>query len=513
MKRTGIIFSCLFYCAAVMAQQHTKAPNILVIFSDDHAYQAISAYGSQLMQTPNIDRIAREGAIFQNACVTNSLCAPSRAALLTGKYSHINGLKVNNISNPFNIKQELFSRLLKQNHYQTSWIGKWHLQTLPGDAFDYWRVVPDQGQYYNPDFIGQANDTVRINGYITDVISELSFDWLNHRDTSKPFCLVIGEKATHRSWLPDLQDLGVFDGQTFPLPPNFYDDYKNRIAAKNQDMTVDKTMLLDYDLKVHANYGEKGMYGRMSPEQRNAFKNYYDKVTKDFDEHRYKGKALVEWKYQRYLKDYLSTARSLDRNIGKILDYLDKKGLTANTVVIYASDQGFYMGEHGWFDKRFMYEESMKTPVVMRYPGVVKPGTSVREMIMNIDFAPTLLNIAGVAVPASIQGTSFLPLLKEGKVKDWRKAAYYHYYEYPEPHRVAPHFGVRTAQYKLIRFYGPADAWELYDLQKDPAEMKNLYAEKKNSQLVVSLKQQLKSLITRYKDNEAMKIFEKEVKD
>lgn len=513
MIRSVMVLSSLLCCFTLTAQQNKKAPNILIIFSDDHAYQAISAYGSKLMQTPNIDRIAREGAIFQNACVTNSLCAPSRATLLTGKYSHINGLKVNNISNPFDIRQEVFSRLLKQKNYQTSWIGKWHLQTLPGNAFDYWRVLPDQGQYYNPDFIGQQNDTVRLKGYITDVITQLSFDWLDHRDTSKPFCMVIGEKATHRSWLPDIQDLGAFDDKKFPLPANFYDDYKGRLAAKNQDMTVDKTMLLDYDLKVHANYGERGMYGRMTPEQRNAFKAYYDKVSKDFDERQYKGKALVEWKYQHYMRDYLSTARSLDRNIGKILDYLDKNGLTQNTVVIYASDQGFYLGEHGWFDKRFMYEESMKTPLVMRYPGVIKPGTSVNDMIVNIDFAPTILNIAGVTAPASIQGNSFLPLLQTGNSKDWRKAAYYHYYEYPEPHRVSPHFGIRTLQYKLIRFYGPADAWELYDLKKDPAEMKNLYTEKKNSRLVASLKQQLKDLINQYHDDEAMKIFEQEVKN
>lgn len=509
MTRMAFILSSLLACLTLMAQQNKKAPNILIIFSDDHAYQAISAYGSKLMQTPNIDRIAKEGAIFQNACVTNSLCAPSRAALLTGKYSHVNGLKVNNISNPFNIRQELFSRLLAQNNYQTSWIGKWHLQTLPGDAFDYWRVVPDQGQYYNPDFIGQRKDTVRLKGYITDVISDLSFDWLDHRDTSRPFCMVIGEKATHRSWLPDVQDLGAFDDQIFPLPPNFYDEYKDRTAAANQDMSVDKTMLLEYDLKVHANFDAKGMYGRMNPEQKSTFKAYYDKVSRDFDEHQYKGKALVEWKYQRYLKDYLSTAKSLDRNIGKILDYLDQKGLSKNTVVIYASDQGFYMGEHGWFDKRFMYEESMKTPVVMRYPGVIRPGTTINQMIVNIDFAPTILNIAGVKIPETIQGRSFLPLLAPGaKVEGWRKAAYYHYYEYPEPHKVSPHFGIRTERYKLIRFYGPADAWELYDLKQDPSEMKNLYREKADSKLVADLKQQLKALIVQYRDDEAMKLFE-----
>jgi arylsulfatase A-like enzyme len=510
IKISFLLLSFLTGCVLLRAQQNQKPPNILIILSDDHAYQAISAYGSKLMQTPNIDRIAKEGVIFQNACVTNSLCGPSRAALLTGKYSHVNGLKINNFSNPFNVKQEVFSRLLKQKNYQTAWIGKWHLQTLPGDAFDYWNVLPDQGNYYNPDFISMTNDTTRINGYITDIISSLSFDWLSKRDTSKPFCLVIGEKATHRAWLPDLQDLGAFDDQHFPLPSNFYDDYKDRIAAKNQDMTVAKTMLLGEDLKVHADYQDNGFYKRLNPEQLSVFKTYYEKLSKDFDSHHYTGRALTEWKYQRYLKDYLSTAKSLDRNIGKILDYLDKNGLTENTVVIYASDQGFYMGEHGWFDKRFIYEESMKTPVVMRYPGVVKPGTSVDQMIMNIDFAPTVLSIAGVAVPASIQGASFLPLLQGGNVENWRKAAYYHYYEFPEPHHVSPHFGMRTDQYKLVRFYGPADAWELYDLKKDPMEMHNLYSQQKDGKLMASLKNELKALISQYHDDEAMSILAKE---
>ncbi len=510
MKRPIYFLLCLLCQAVVIAQPHQQKPNILVIFSDDHAYQAISAYGSKLMQTPNIDRIAKEGALFTNACVTNSLCAPSRAALLTGTYSHINGLKVNDISNPFNIRQEVFTRILKQNNYQTSWIGKWHLQTLPGDAFDFWKVVPDQGQYYNPDFINMQNDTVRTQGYITDVITDIAFDWLDHRDRSKPFCMVVGEKATHRSWLPDLQDLGAFDDQTFPLPANFYDDYKNRIAAKNQDMSIDKTMLLEYDLKVNANYAAKGMYGRMTPDQSKVFKAYYDKISRDFDEHQYKGDALVQWKYQRYLKDYLSTARSLDRNIGRILAYLDRNGLAENTVVIYASDQGFYMGEHGWFDKRFMYEESLKTPVVMRYPGVIRPGTKVDQLVVNIDFAPTILNIAGVKTPAGMQGTSFLPLVKNEKNVSWRKGVYYHYYEYPEPHRVAPHFGIRTAQYKLIRFYGPVDSWELYDLRKDPREMNNSYGDKQHEKLIAGLKQQLTGLIRQYRDEEAMKILEKE---
>ncbi len=510
MKKFELLLAFLVCFASVIAQQKKMSPNILIILSDDHAYQAISAYGSKLMQTPNIDRIAKEGAIFQNACVTNSLCAPSRAALLTGKYSHVNGLKINNLSNPFNIRQEIFTRLLKQKDYQTAWIGKWHLQTLPGDAFDYWKILPDQGDYYNPDFIDNKNDTASIQGYITDIITWLSVDWLNHRDPSKPFCLVIGEKATHRAWLPDLQDLGAFDNRNFPMPQNFYDDYKGRIAAMHQDMTISKTMLLGEDLKVHVDYEKNGFYKRLNENQLVVFKSYYDKLSTDFDRHHYKGKALTEWKYQRYMKDYLSVAKSLDRNIGKILDYLDKSGLAENTVVIYASDQGFYMGEHGWFDKRFIYEESMRTPLLIRYPGVIKPGTSVNQMVMNIDFAPTILSIAGLPVPASIQGTSFLPLLQGDNIGSWRKAAYYHYYEYPLPHHVSPHFGMRTSEYKLVRFYGPDDAWELYDLKNDPSEMKNIYNERRKSPLMSSLKKQLKDLIMQYQDDEAMEILNRD---
>jgi arylsulfatase A-like enzyme len=513
ISHVPLVLTAIFLCSTGFAQPGKKAPNILIIFSDDHAYQAISAYGSKLMQTPAIDRIAKEGAIFKNVFVTNSLCAPSRATLLTGKYSHINGLTINNISNPFNVQQPLFPRILQQHHYQTAWIGKWHLQTLP-DGFDFWKILPGQGLYYNPEFINMQNDTTVTAGYATDIISGFAEDWISSRDTSKPFCLVVGEKATHREWLPDIQDLGAFDNRVFPMPANFYDTYQRRRAAKDQDMTIDKTMRLKEDLKVHVDYNRNGgynPYSHFTPDQRAQFSAYYDGVvSKDFDAHQYTGNALVKWKYQRYLKDYLSTARSLDRNIGRLLDYLDKHKLSQNTIVIYASDQGFYMGEHGWFDKRFMYEESVKTPMLMRYPGFIKPGTQVNDMIVNIDFAPTLLDAAGVTVPEDMQGKSFLPLLKNKEpVKDWRKAVYYHYYEYPEPHHVSPHFGIRTRRYKLIRFYGPADFWELYDLQSDPHEMKNIYPVKANQPLISTLKKQLGQLIVQYKDDEALEIIKR----
>lgn len=502
---TGILLINAAHAVAQVTAPGGKRPNIIFIFSDDHAYQTISAYGSKLVKTPNIDRIARQGAIFRNALVTNSICGPSRATLLTGKYSHINGYTLN--EKRFDVSQQLFPRILQENGYQTAWIGKWHLGSLP-QGFDYWRILNSQGTYYNPDLIGPG-DTTRMEGYVTNIITQLSENWLNNRDTTKPFFMVIGEKATHREWLPDLQDLGAYDDRTFPLPVTFNDTYQGRAAAMDQDMTIDKTMRLKEDLKVHANY-EKGIYGRFTPEQRKVFEAYYEgKVSREFDEKKLSGPALVQWKYQRYLKDYLATARSLDRNIGQLLDYLDKNGLSENTVVVYASDQGFYMGEHGWFDKRFIYEESLRTPFIIRYPGVVKPGTTIPQLMLNIDWAPTFLNMAGVKVPEDIQGESFMPLLQnKGSKTAWRKDAYYHYYEFPQPHHVHPHFGIRTERYTLVHFYGKINTWELYDLQKDPGQVHNLYGTPATTALTATLKARLKALMQQYKDKDALRILE-----
>ncbi len=501
-------FGLAFYAIQLPAQ--TSKPNILVIFSDDHAQQTISAYGSRMMQTPNIDRIAKEGAILQNTFVTNSICAPSRAVLLTGKYSHINGLKDNSPKRLFDGTQQQVQKLLHAQQYQTAWVGKWHLQSLP-QGFDFWRILPDQGNYYQPDFINMKNDTVRYNGYVTNLISDFAVDWLNGRDANKPFFLVVGEKATHRNWMPDIQDLGAFDAVNFPEPGNFHDDYKGRRAAAEQDMMIRKTLGITNDLKVHVNYNDKSMFHRFTPEQQAAFKNYYDKISEEYDKIKNDSTKLQRWKFERYIKDYLATAKSLDRNIGRILHYLDSTGLAKNTVVIYTSDQGFYMGEHGWFDKRFMYEESLRTPFVMRYPGKIKPGTSINNMVVNIDFAPTFLEIAGAEIPDDMQGKSFLQLVSQPKQTTvWRDAMYYHYYEYPDPHRVAPHFGVRTGQYKLIRFYGPHNSWELFDMKADKAEMHNLYGQSKYTEPIKKLKAQLKELIRLYKDEEAAGILSKE---
>lgn len=483
--------------------QEKSRPNIIVILTDDHAVQSIGAYGSKYGATPNLDRLAKQGAVFNRAFVANSICGPSRAILLTGKYSHANGFKDNH--DKFDASQDIFLKRLQASGFQTAWIGKWHLLSYP-QGFDYWNILPGQGQYYNPSFINMQGDTSRVEGYCTDVTTDLTLKWLNDRDRDKPFLVVVGQKAPHRTWMPDIQDLGKFDKTIFPLPSNFYDAYENRIAAAMQDMSVEKTMKIGYDLKMKSDPDNlaSAFLARMNSEQKRRWNAYYDPIEKDFLKQNLTGKALTEWKFQRYMRDYYSTTLSLDRNIGKILDYLDQNDLAKNTIVVYTSDQGFYLGEHGWFDKRFMYEESMRTPLIIRYPGVIKPGTVSNQMISNVDFAPTFLDAAGVDIPKEIQGRSMMPLLRNNKASI-RNSAYYHFYEYPGEHSVLKHFGIRTARYKLIRFYDHKNFWELYDLQKDPHEMKNLYGQKKYETITLDLKKQLRQLCTENGDEEALK--------
>ncbi|WP_026763540.1 sulfatase family protein [Sediminibacterium salmoneum] len=483
-----------------------QRPNVVIIVSDDHAYQTISAYGSKFMQTPNIDRIANEGVRFNKAYVTNSICGPSRAVILTGKYSHKNGFK-DNVSANFNGAQNSLIKELGKVGYQTAWIGKWHLQSNP-EGFSFWQVLPGQGSYYNPDFIMMNGERKRFEGYASDVVEDIAEEWLNKRDTAKPFCLVIGHKNTHRTWMPDTRDLRLFTNTRFPLPDNFYDSYETRAAAAVQDMTIDKTMRMGYDLKMFENKAEEEKelsIKRMNPAQRKAYMEFYDSLNTDLKQKNLTGKALTEWKYQRYMQDYLATAASLDRNIGRTLAYLDNHNLSKNTIVIYVSDQGFYMGEHGWFDKRFMYEESFRTPMVMRYPGVITAGSINEQLVMNLDIAPTILDAANVQVPAEMQGKSFLPLVNKNQKKG-RDAMYYHYYENGE-HAVSPHFGISTGRYKLIRFYTRVEGWELFDLQKDPGEMKNIYGQKEYEKITGNLKRRLLQLIKQYEDEEAANIF------
>lgn len=468
--------------AGVSAQRGAAArPNIIFIFSDDHSAQAIGAYGSKVIQTPNLDRLAREGMIFRSVFATNAICGPSRAVVLTGKHSHLNGFKDNTTSR-FDSSQITFPKLLQQAGYQTAVIGKWHLGSRP-TGFDHWEILPGQGDYYNPDFITPAGQ-VRQTGYVTDVITDRAVDWLEHgRNPDRPFMLMYQHKAPHRTWMPGPKQLSSFDDiEMIPEPPTLFDDYANRASgAARTKMTIAADLHPSYDLMLPFTGADgdgldaaaRRNYERMNDEQRAAWDAAYAPGNEAFRRANPQGDDLTRWKYQRYMKDYLSTISSVDDNLGRLLDYLDESGLAKNTIVIYSSDQGFFLGEHGWFDKRWMYEESMRMPFLVRWPGVVAPGSENTDLVQNLDFAETFLDIAGVAVPPEMQGRSIVPLLQGKTPPDWRKSIYYHYYECPSEHNVPCHDGVRTARYKLIHYYH-TDDWELFDLAKDPEEMRSL---------------------------------------
>jgi arylsulfatase A-like enzyme len=481
-------------------------PNILYIMSDDHAYQAISAYGYDLNQTPNIDRIAEDGAIFTRACVTNSISAPSRAVMLTGKHSFING-KVDNIQ-PFNWDQENFPKILQANGYQTAMIGKIHLDGQP-QGFDYSMVLPGQGHYYNPDFLINGKKK-RIEGYCTEIITETALDWLkNKRDPDKPFCLLYHQKAPHRNWLPAPKYLNLFDDVTFDPPANYFDDYEGRgTAAKTQEMKVDGHAMWGHDFKliVDPDGDTTGFYSdikRMNPEQREQWMAAYESENQEFLANMPTGRELAIWKFNRYIKDYLRSIQSVDDGVGEVLDYLKEAGLDKNTIVVYTSDQGFYLGEHGWFDKRFMYEESFRTPLLVSYPKEIKPGTKIDKLVQNLDFAPTFLDYAGIDIPAEMQGESFRNLVSE-KDTVWRDAVYYTYYEYPSVHMVKRHYGIATERYKLMHFYYDIDEWEMYDLEKDPSEMKSVYNDPDYADVQADLHRRLEELRTHYGDSDEL---------
>jgi arylsulfatase A-like enzyme len=461
-----------------------KHPNIVFIFSDDHAYQAVSAYGNGLNQTPNIDRLGKEGMRFDRCLVPNSICGPSRATVLTGKYSHLNGF-YNNTNNRFDGSQTTMPKLLKQAGYQTAIVGKWHLVSDP-TGFDYWNILPGQGQYYNPPMI-RMGQREKHEGYVTDILTDLSLDWLkNQRDPQKPFLMMLHHKAPHREWEPNLKYLTLHDGERFPEPPTLFDDYAGRGAAeKTQDMMIKKTMT-DRDLKIVTP-------GALTPEQRKVWNAYYEPRNAAFRQANPQGADLVRWKYQRYMHDYLACIASVDESVGRVLDYLRTAGLEDSTIVVYASDQGFYLGEHGWFDKRWIFEESLRTPCLIRWPGVVKAGSVNKDIVSNVDFAETFLAAAGAAIPAEMQGHSLVPLLQGKAVPEWRKSFYYHYYEYPGPHNVRRHYGVVTDRYKLVYFYEPdMNYWELFDLQKDPHELKSVFAEAEYAPVRAELEKELK---------------------
>ncbi len=491
-------------------QAAQNRPNIIYIMSDDHAYQAISAYGGPLKDlapTPNIDRIARDGMRFDRCLVTNSISGPCRAVLLTGKYSHLNGFVKNEGQAPFDGSQQTFPKLLQAGGYNTAMIGKWHLMSDP-TGFDHWDILPGQGSYYNPDFINKEGK-YSVQGYVTDIIAEKSIKWLEEAKSSrKPFMLMMHHKAPHRSWHPGPDELTLYKDVKFPEPPTLFDDYSNRgTAEKTQDMTISKTMRIELDLKLHKDQSDIrkiNEFNRMTDSQFEEWGKVYDPIIDDFYKTNPQGEDLVCYKYQRYLQDYLACIAAVDKSVGKVLDYLRESGLDENTIVIYASDQGFYMGEHGWFDKRLMFEESYKTPLLIKWPGVVKEGSVNNDMVSNIDLAETFLDIAGLGIPSDMQGRSMVPILKGKTPGNWRKEHYYHYYEYPGSHMVKRHYGMSTDRYKLIHYYYDIDEWELYDRQADPLEMKNFYDDPSYASVRKKLHKRLKKLMIKFQDSEEL---------
>lgn len=507
--------------ATTLSGPAQERPNIIFLFSDDHACNAISAYPGGLFDeiapTPNIDRIAKEGMLFENSFCANSICGPSRANILTGKHSHLNGFLDNN-SSYFDGRQQTFPQLLRNRGYQTAMIGKWHLHSNPV-GFDFWRILPGQGSYYNPDFIEMDGKRQRYEGHCNDLVTDFGLKWLKEdRAQDKPFVAMIQYKAPHRNWSAAERHLRLFQGVTMPEPETLFDDYANRskVLAEHA-MGIDKHMYWGHDMKFngenlfpeHFSSGlPNGEYRRMTDAQKKAWDAVYEPENQEFIAAMKAGKLsdkdVVRWKYQRYIKDYLKSIASVDDGVGRILDYLDESGLARNTVIIYSSDQGFYLGEHGWYDKRWMFEESFKMPFVIRWPAVIKPGSVSKALIQNIDYGPTFLEMCGADVPSDMQGRSILPLLKDAgsKPEDWRKALYYTYYG-EATHNVARHDGVRDERYTL--FYVPKyDEWQLFDNEKDPQQMKSVHDDPEYATVFSELRRTYADLKSRYRAHTAV---------
>ncbi len=497
------------------AQAKNQQPNILFVFSDDHAPHAIGAYNGWLKSvdpTPNIDRLARGGMLFEKSFCSNSICGPSRAVIMTGKHSHKNGFMNN--GNSFDWTQQIFPKLLQKAGYQTAIYGKSHLKGRP-QGFDDWAVLPGQGLYYNPDMIF-PNGRKRINGYCTDVVTDLAVEWLTKkRKDGQPFMMMVQHKAPHRNWMPALRHLHLYDDIDIPEPATLFDQWEdNAPPARHQELEIDRHMDLNYDLFVDLtpDYNQPASQERqdrsawhnmkrMSPAQLKKWRAAYAPKDAAFHKAKLSGKALVRWKFQRYAKNYLRCVKGVDESVGRLRATLKDLGLADNTIVIYSSDQGFYIGDHGWYDKRWMYEESLMMPFIVNWPGVTKPGSRDTHLIQNLDYAETFLDIAGAKIPADMQGSSLVPLLRGQNPKDWRTSIYYHYYEYPSVHMIPRHYGIRTERYKLMHFYQFGNEWELYDLQSDPDELQNLYGKKGTGKLAANLKKQLRDLQKHYEDD------------
>lgn len=499
------VLPALLPVQGVAQEQAPRRPNIIVMMTDDHTWQGMSCYGSKLMQTPNLDRIADEGIRMDRCYVANAISGPSRACILTGKYSHVNGFTDN--SRTFDGSQPTFPKHLHDAGYQTAMIGKWHLNSAP-QGFDTYSILVGQGEYYNPVFIEDSVERT-VPGYVTDIITDKAIDFLDHRDPERPFAMLYYHKAPHRNWMPAQRHLGAFDDVTFPEPANLIDTYEGRgSAARGQAMEIGRDMWPEWDLKLmtpedlakdyhieksgDANKDDvkaandwrtsvmhyQDVYNRMTPAEKERWNAAYAPRIAEWQTVKNSSpEEIIRWKYQQYMRDYCSVIKGVDENVGRMLNYLDSIGELDNTIIVYTSDQGFFLGEHGWFDKRFMYEECQRTPLLVRYPKAIPAGSVSEALAMNIDLAPTFMDMAGLGVPDDMQGRSLKPVLTSGgKVPDdWRTGVYYHYYEYPSWHSVKRHYGIRTADYKLIHFYNDVDEWELYDMRRDPNEMRNVY--------------------------------------
>ena len=492
-----------------------QKPNIVFIFSDDHAPHAIGAYNGWLKSvnpTPRIDELAKQGMLFEKSFCTNSICGPSRAVIMTGKHSHKNGFMNN--GNTFNWNQQTFPKILRKAGYTTALYGKSHLKGNP-KGFDDWKVLPGQGDYYNPDLI-TPKGRVRIDGHCTDVVTDLAVEWLKTgRDKTKPFMLMVQHKAPHRNWMPALRHLPLYDDIKIPEPTTLFDKWEdNAPPARHQELEIDRHMDINYDLFLDLTADFEGAPSqkrqdrsawrnmkKMTKDQLSSWRAFYGPRDKAFHEANLSGKELVRWKFQRYAKNYLRCVRGVDDSVGKIQDTLKNLKLDDNTVVIYSSDQGFYIGDHGWYDKRWMYEESLMMPLIVKWPGVTKPDSRSVQMVQNLDYAQTFLEMAGAEIPSNMQGRSLVPILKNGKADDWRKSIYYHYYEYPSVHMIPRHYGIRTERYKLIHFYQFGNEWEMYDLKEDPDELTNIYGKADKKSLQKDLKEQLVAIRKFYDDN------------
>ena len=513
----GIVLPALLATGTAVAQENTmkKQPNIVCIFTDDHAFQAISAYGhpiSKLAPTPNIDRLASRGILFTHAFVENSICTPSRATLLTGMYSHQHGQTL--LGNRMDYGKTWFVELLQKAGYKTSVFGKWHLNVDP-KGFDHYDLLFDQGEYYNPGFRTPETNGKYISeeGYATTLITDHAIKWLEkNANRGQPFCVLVNHKAPHRNWMPDLQNINLFDDVTFPEPGTLFDDYSTRgPQMQTQELTIDKHLGYAFDLKVEELKDEPTLQyikdswplamNTLNQAQRGVWDKAYSAQNSDFLANRPEEEELLRWKYQRYIKDYCRTVKSVDDEVGRLIAYLEQKGELENTIIVYTSDQGFLLGEHGLYDKRFMYEESFRTPLIIFYLPLIKAGTVCSELVQNIDYAPTFLDVAGVNIPEEMAGKSLMPLFKNGKSKNWRQELYYHFYDYPAVGMVRRHYGIRTDRYKLIHWYGKGyendpdiDSWELYDLKKDPTEVKNVYNSEKYRKVQQALHESLVKL-------------------